>query len=631
LLGGGALAAAVGVAALVLGTGNAAPSRVEAAETSAGQAIYEARCATCHNQPEATRSPALSVLRQMPAQQITLALTQGVMKPMAAGLSESELKDLVGWLAAPVATTAAADWVEPLRCAADKRTVDPDGKKTLTVWGVDPSGSRRMTAAQSGLSTAALKNLEVAWSVAFPQTTGLRSQGAIVGSTLFYAAGQTRRVLAMDTQTGCVKWAYEAGAPIRSSLTYGPLGDSGRSGVIFADSSGTLHAVDPATGVAVWTVDPRHDKSAPITGAPVLYRDKIIVPISAGDVARAMNPQYACCTGHGAVVAVDAATGESVWTAHTMEDAKPLGRKTSAGVEMWGPSGAPIWSTPTIDAKRGLVYATTGENTSEPATKTSDAVMAIDLKTGETRWVFQALGRDIWNMSCGDGRKPGANCPWTKEESELRDFDFGAGAILAKRANGRDVILAGQKSGHVWALDPDAKGKVLWSRQFGQGTALGGIHWGIATDGRRVFAAINDPIPRGGTGEPGLNAVDINTGEVLWRWAAKPDCGNGRAERVAQCAGRYGLSAAPLVVDGAVLAGSIDGKLRVFDAATGAVLFEHDTAQPFESRNGVAGKGGAIDSHSVFAGDGMVFVGSGYGSFGQQAGNVLLAYRPKRS
>jgi polyvinyl alcohol dehydrogenase (cytochrome) len=424
-----------------------------------------------------------------------------------------------------------------------------------------------------------------------------------------------------------VKWNYESADALKTSLAYGPIGPSKRNAVIFGDGRGFISAIDAATGKLIWRADPRHDQQVPLTGAPILYRDKIIVPISAMDVAKAQNPKYECCVSHGAVSALDAATGKKLWTAHTMEDAKPLGRKNSVGVDMFGPSGAPIWSTPTIDAKRGLVYATTGENTSGPATPTSDAVMAIDLETGKTKWVFQALANDIWNMACGATKGP--NCPFTEAESVLRDYDFGAGAILAKRSNGKDVILAGQKSGHVWALDPDNGGKVLWSQRFGEGTALGGIHWGIATDGKRVFAPINDPGGMGRKSEPGLNAVDIDTGKVLWRWAATPDCENGRAARVAACTTRYGLSAAPIVVDRAVIAGSLDGKLRVFDTETGKVLATYDTATTYQSRNGVPARGGALDSHSVFAGDGMVFAGSGYGAFGQQAGNVLVAYRPK--
>lgn len=636
-LSGGGLAAAVLSGGLWFGTAaNAVLAQAPVTPAHGGQAVYAARCAACHDNPELTRAPALATVKAMSPGQIRFALTEGVMKAQAEGLSAAELDQLIGFLVPASAAKAARDegapdtaWIEPLRCAPDGRAVDLDAKPTLTTFGVDHANSRRMTAAQAGLTNRQLTDLEVAWTMAFPQTTGLRSQPVIIGSTMFYSPTQTGTLLAIDTRSGCVKWDYKAENALKTSLAYGPLGAKGPRALIFGDNRGFLHTVDAQTGKLIWKVDPRHDPNVWLTGAPILHRDRIIVPISASDVARAQNPKYECCVSHGAVAALDAATGEKLWTAHTMEDAKPLGRVNGVGAPMHGPSGAPIWSTPTIDAKRGLVYATTGENTSPPATPTSDAVMAIDLQTGKTRWVWQALANDIWNMACGS--KPGPNCPFTKEESVLRDYDFGAGAILAKRSNGRDILLLGQKSGHLWALDPDKPDKPLWSRQFGQGSALGGVHWGLATDGKRVFVPINDPVRPGNAAgaEPGLNAVDIDTGEVLWRWAAQPDCDNGRGERIAQCKSRYGLSAAPLVVDGAVVTGSIDGKLRVFDGATGRVLFEYDTARPYDTRNGVEARGGAIDSHSVFAGDGMVFVGSGYGAFAQQPGNVLVAFRPK--
>ena len=388
----------------------------------------------------------------------------------------------------------------------------------------------------------------------------------------------------------------------------------------------------------LWKTDPRADKTTPITGGLVVAGDKLIVPISASGVFTAMDSKYACCKTHGSIAALDTATGKVLWTAHTMEDAKPLGRKNSAGLEMMGPSGAPIWNTPAVDLKHGIVYTGTGENTSPPNTKTSDAILALDLNTGAQRWVFQALERDIWNMSCHGGRNGGGgdgpNCFFTAgDESVLKDYDFGAGPVIAHGANGREVILAGQKSGHVWALDPAKGGAVLWSKRFGEGTALGGVHWGLATDGKRVFAPINDPGPVGAGSKsvPGLHALDIATGAVLWSWDATPDCGGDRGAKISGCAIHAGLSAAPLVVDEAVVTGSLDGKVRVFDAATGKVLWTYDTVRDYPSRTpgGVLGKGGSIDAQSIAAGDGMLFVGSGYGMFNEQGGNVLIAFKPK--
>ncbi|MEX1031722.1 MAG: PQQ-binding-like beta-propeller repeat protein, partial [Cellvibrionaceae bacterium] len=491
-----------------------------------------------------------------------------------------------------------------------------------------------LSAEQARLTSADLANLELAWAVAFPEVSALRGVAPIVGSTLFYAANATGKLLAMDTQSACVKWAYDAGSPISNSVAYGELGEGGKKALIFAVGRGQVQAVDAKTGEKIWDAAAGHSARAGITGAPVLYKDRVIVPLSASGVGSGANPRYECCDEHGAVAALDAKTGEKLWTYHTMKDAEYTGEVSSTGVKQRGPSGAPIWSTPSIDVKRGLVYATTGQNTSLPATKTSDAILAIDIKTGELKWGFQALANDVWHIGCRvPWENSNPNCP-RPEDSILKDFDFGGAPIIAKRKDGSDIILAGQKSGDVWAIDPEKNGEVVWNKRFGQGTALGGVHWGMAMDGERVFAPISDPhintTYEGWKPEPGMNAVDISTGEVLWRTPVKADCDNGRKERYELCEGRYGLSATPLAIDQSVVAGSIDGKLYVFDGKTGKIVWEYDTLRDFVTLNGVEGKGGSIDSHAIFAGDGMLFVNSGYGRFSQPAGNVLLAFRPKK-
>jgi polyvinyl alcohol dehydrogenase (cytochrome) len=311
-----------------------------------------------------------------------------------------------------------------------------------------------------------------------------------------------------------------------------------------------------------------------------------------------------------------------------MAEAKPV-RDRGDGKMIYGPSGAPIWNSPAIDAKRGVLYVGTGEATSEPAAPTTDAILAIDLKDGRIRWSFQATANDIFLTGCF-GNSKRLNCP---KDSVNRDVDFGASLILAQRADGSDVILAGQKSGTVWALDPDRDGKVVWRQDFGEGSPLGGIHWGIAYDGTRVFAPINRPYglapPAGATQKPGLHAVRVDTGAVEWTYSAQPDCSGKRAELVKTCATNIGFSGAPTVIDGAVVSGSLDGFLHAFDAKTGELLFKFDTARPFETINGVTASGGSIDNASIVAANGMLFVNSGYGMFGQMPGNVLLAFKPK--
>lgn len=637
IAGGGAGLA--GLAAAVVwagaGIGGAAQAQATDAPPPPGKAVYDQFCASCHEKPETgSRAAPVAGLRRMSAETITAALTTGVMKPIGDQLDRRQIREVAAYLAAP-AGPVGTGWIDDNRCPADRAPVDLSAKPAQIGFGVDQENSRRMSAAQAGLKTRDLANLEVAWAFAMPRTSGLRGQGVVVGDTVFYPAGQANHVVALDTKTGCVKWATETPSQVRASLAYGKLGPNGPMGLVGGDGGGSLVALDAKTGKIVWRADPRHDKQVPISGTPVFLGDRIIVPISAADVSLAMRPGYACCKTHGAVVAVSAADGKVLWTWHTMPDAKPLGRKNSAGVEMFGPSGAPIWSSPSVDPKKGLVYTSTGENTSPPGTDTSDAIVAIDAATGRQKWVFQALANDIWHMGCPVGQpKAGQavnpNCFFAGEGSVLRDHDFGGGPVIFRGKGGREVILGGQKSGDVWALDA-RDGKVLWRQKFGDGTPLGGVHWGIAVDGQRVFAPISDPNVPADKSAAGLYAIDVASGKLAWSWKAQPDCANGRQARASGCGNRYGLSAAPLVIDGAVIAGALDGRLYVFDAATGKLLATHDTAGPqAKVVNKIPGSGGSIEAAGMFAGDGMLFVNSGYASFGQQAGNVLIAYRPKR-
>ena len=306
-----------------------------------------------------------------------------------------------------------------------------------------------------------------------------------------------------------------------------------------------------------------------------------------------------------------------------------LVRDRGDGQMIWGPSGAPIWTSPAIDLKRGLLYVGTGEATSEPAHKNTDAIIALDLQSGKIRWVFQATANDIFLAGCGRNNTS-LNCP--PEYSVQRDVDFGASVIIAKMSNGKDVLLAGQKSSDVWALDPDNDGAVLWHWNKGRGTANGGVHWGMAYDGQRVFSGLSDPgRPRPGFApQPGLYAIDVDSGESVWSHRTYPECAS-RQEKMPYCEFLYGFSAATLAVDGAVIQGSLDGFVRIFAGDTGKLLWDYDTVREFKGANGVSGHGGAIDNASIVAANGMLFVSSGYGMFGQAPGNVLLAFAPKQT
>ena len=680
-----ALAAAIafGASGCAPRAGETTSEHADAGAEHPGKAVYDQWCASCHDDGGKSGAPSFEAIRMLNRATVKYALELGYMKIQAKDVPKADLAELINWLPSAEGTNDA--WVDQARCPVKLREVKLDGQpRTSTTFGVTNEANRAQTAEQTGLTRDQMKDLEVAWVAAFPQTPTMRSQPVIVGDTLFIAATDAGRLYALDTNSGCVKWHYVSDMTLRSSLSFAEM-ENGQGAIIMGDAAGFVHAVDAKTGRKLWVSNARLNEYNRITGAPVVHEGKVITPVSAIEVNYAGQDDYECCKGQGAVIAFDLKTGKKLWTGTTMDTAQPtrLGR---TGTQQWGPSGAIIWSTPVIDAKRNVAYAGTGENVSWPATDTSDAIIAYDLDTGAKKWVFQATKADIWNYACG---RRGANCDWPGEYHSP-DHDFGATSMLIKRADGSELVIAGQKSGVVWALDTD-NGQLIWSNKVGRGSANGGAHWGMAFDGELIFAPMNDPNRPGAPGEnpnfgAGIHALDAMTGEI--RWSYKPnqrDCGaelpvakayapspEWRIQRVTapvlpaarvvtpprpatppaapasaspatapatapappsrptgMC--RLGMSPAPLLVDGAVVTGTTQGMLRIFDGKTGDVLFEYMTNRDFpDTVTGIEGHGGGLDSAPYIAGDGTLFVQSGYARFGEPPGNVLIAFRPKK-
>ncbi|XOV82650.1 MAG: PQQ-binding-like beta-propeller repeat protein [bacterium] len=617
-------------------TAAAAPvPAVELPASHPGNIVYDKHCASCHDNPEATRSRSFATLQRMIPALIAHAINDGRMKEQAKALTAEERADLIDFFTGQ--TRDDNLWVGEHLCDAADQPLALEEHATISGFGLGLQNHRYLSAAQSGLSTEDLSRLELKWALAFPNITMMRSQPAIVGNILFLTPVDSQQLYAIDISgQPCVRWVYDSDMPLRTSLTYGqikhpqssPAGSATIPALVFGDSAGRIHLLDARTGAALWRKSLKLFPETIITGTPQLVDGVVYASISQFEIMVGAQSTHLCCRSHGAVAALDAATGDTLWLTHAMPDAQPI-RDRGDGQMIWGPSGAPIWTSPAIDLKRGLLYVGTGEATSEPAHPHTDAILAMDLKTGEIRWAFQATANDIFLAGCRrENRSP--NCP--PETSVERDVDFGASVIIAQRSNGKDVLLAGQKSSDVWALDPDNNGAVLWHWNNGRGTANGGIHWGMAYDGKRVFAGLNDPgRPRPGfEPQPGLYAIDVDSGESVWRHRTQPACA-GRQEKMPYCEFLYGFSAATLAVDGAVIQGSLDGFVRIFAGDTGEVLWTYDTVQAFAGANGVSGHGGAIDNASIVAANGMLFVSSGYGMFGQAPGNVLLAFAPGES
>jgi polyvinyl alcohol dehydrogenase (cytochrome) len=593
----------------------------------AGGAVYQRACAMCHDHAEALRAPTLVTLKGMRYQQIYFALTVGKMQAQAQSLSPAQRSELIDFLIGRARVSDA--WTASLRCSPERRKVDLSMPATVADFGFDLHNHRHLTAQEAGITTADFRHMQLAWALAFPRATTMRAQAAVVGTTLFLPVADASQLYAIDiAERPCLKWIYKSDVPLRTGVGYGALPGSHRKVSVFADVGTRIHMVDATTGAPIWKHAVHLTSLSNTTGTPVLLGARVYVPLSASEINVGADPQHLCCTTHGAVIALDAKTGAQIWTAHTMADARPI-RDRGDGQMMWGPSGAPIWTSPAIDEQRGVLYVGTGEATSAPAAPTIDSVLAIDLKTGAIRWRFQSTADDVFLTGCMI-RHDGLNCP---REGRLLDHDFGASIVLAKRADGHDIVLAGQKSGMLYALDPDAQGKVLWKHSFGAGSVIGGIHWGLAFDGARVFVPMNT-FPGADGKDPGeragLHAVAVDSGAVLWSYYPQADCSGDRRNRVRTCASVIGMTGAPAVIAGAVVEGSADGFLRAFDVNNGELLFQYDTTQPLTTANGVPGSGGALDNASIIAANGYLFVNSGYGIIGGQTpGNLFLAFHAK--
>ena len=597
-------------AALAYGAGMAG---AETPPAVPGEADYQARCAACHTGQGKDLGPALDAMRRMSYGQIRFAVTRGKMREHARGLGREEFAALVAFVAGDSGGGAA----EVALCADRAITLDA----TVPGWGFDPANTRFQ--GDTAIDAANVGSLELAWAFGLPDVAEGRSHPVVTSDTVFVAA-VSGHVFALDRDTGCTKWRHAAGTPLRTPLSLGSAGR--RAALFFGDVGTTVHAVDALTGEPIWMREVGLFDASMLTGGIAQHEGTLFVPVSAFGVALARNPEYECCRSHGAVRALDAATGEIRWTTRMTPPAEKTYR-SDVGTQMWGPSGAAVWTTPTVDAQRGRVYVGTGENTSTPATDLSDAIVALDMETGEIAWSFQATAGDAFNMACGFRRGP--SCP--KEDGP--DFDFGATPVLTRLPDGRDMLVAGQKSGVVHALDAE-DGSVLWQTRLSDGTALGGVHWGIAVSGGRVVVPIADPefpIPRY-TPRPGVYALDLATGDVVWSHPAERGCeleGRSRAagEAWPECSFFYGFSAAASATAQLAFAASLDGTAYAFSLDDGAVLWSYDTVRPFETVNGVDAHGGAIDNPGIQVAGDMLFVQSGYALFGQMPGNVLLAFR----
>ena len=354
--------------------------------------------------------------------------------------------------------------------------------------------------------------------------------------------------------------------------------------MFFGDQAGVVYSLNAATGALLWKTRLDAHADARVTGAPSLYENRLYVPVTWSEPMVAANSGKGCCTLQGAVEALDSATGAVVWKTDL--------RQVQAGAAPLTAAGTPIWSAPTVDPKRGLLYVAAGN---------CEAIVALDLTDGKPRWFTR--------LAAGDARK-------TDE-----DRIFGNSPILRQMTSGRQVILAGQQAGLVYGLDPDHAGAVLWRTRVATGGEADGVEWSPAADHRSLYVAIADVHPEQRRDRGGIAALDIATGELRWSAPSpQPSCGSSDIN----CS--FGQAQAVTVIPGILFAGSIDGHLRAYSTIDGKLVWDFDTAKTYRTVNGSTAAGGPLGHGGPTIVSGMVYVNSGYGGRPGSPGHVLLAF-----
>jgi polyvinyl alcohol dehydrogenase (cytochrome) len=577
--------------------------------------FYAQHCASCHDNPEATRIPSRNNLRDKTPEAIYAAMTAGPMQAQAKALTDSQKKMLAEFLAGRTlgsTSTGNADSM-PNRCGQTPLG-NPLQGAIWNGWGANATNTRYQP--NPGIAADRVAKLQLKWAFGFPNATSAFGQPLVAGGRV-YAGSDGGQVYALDRATGCVHWSYAPKAGMRTAISIGAVtGDGANYAIYFGDLKANVYAINADDGTLLWTQQADTHAYARITGAPTLHDGRLYVPVASLEESAGGVPTYECCTFRGSVVAYDATTGRQIWKTHTIADTPRPTRKTSKGTQLYSPSGGAIWSAPTIDAARKLLYVSTGDAYSEPADIGTDAVMAMALETGKIQWVKQMLANDAWLVGCPqDPKTPGRSetCPQTQGP----DADFGSNTTLVTLADGTDIIVAQQKNAIVWALDPNRHGAIVWQKQIGRG---GPVQFGQAVAGATGYFAAPDASLTDEFG--GLWALNLANGERLWR--ATATCAKGDAG----CSTAH-LAAVTAVPD-MVLAGTADGKVRAYAASDGKVLWEYDTNREYEAVNRVLAKGGNMSGPGPVIAGGMVLINSGYAAIGGSGpGNVLLAFEAK--
>lgn len=574
--------------------------------TELGFRTFQSKCMGCHGNPNVERAPSPAAIREMTPERIYAALTTGVMKTQGQSLTDGEKRTLALFMSGrPLGSLDMGDASRmPNRCAANPPLADPAAGPAWNGWGVDETNSRFQSAEAAGLTPNDLPRLKLKWAFGYPTGVSAFGQPTIAAGRVFVGT-DIGYVYSLDANTGCLYWSYQTRGSVRNAISIGPVSNAaGRYAIYFGDAHANVYAIDARTGAELWVKKVDDHFAARITAAPALYEGRLYVGVSSSEEFSAAALDYPCCTSRGSVVALNANTGAQIWKTYVVDEPKPT-RKNSKGVQLYAPAGGSVWNSPTVDAKRHAIYFGTGDAETEPAPKTTDAVMAVDMDSGRVLWVYQAQQGDAYLSTCAQNKTE--NCP-----SEVGpDLDIGNSPVLRTLANGKSIVVAGTKDGNVFALDPDRKGALVWKTVAAQnppGTPLqrlNGIVWGGAADQQNIYYGLS-----GG----GVVAIQLATGERAWY--THFDTGSARVSNAAAASGFPGV----------VVVGGTDGKLHALSTKDGAELWQMPTARDYRTVNEVPAHGGSMGAPGATIAGGMLFAGSGYGVMGGQSGNVLLAF-----
>ena len=590
--------------------------------THPGKGLYEENCSGCHD-GTVSRAPHFSWLEMMNASAVYQAMNDGVMSVQAEALTDEDKILVTEYLTrTKLQGGAALQAIEPPMCTDSDSGFDFSSPAQAVNWGHDTNRYSPSTVA--GLTGPEIPNLQLKWSFVFPDAFRARSQPTIAMGTVFVGS-QDGRVYALDLETGCARWTFSASAEVRTgivlSLSETPISKDNPPLAYFGDIIARLYAVNALTGELAWSLKADEHPSATLTATPAFYEGKLFVPVSSLEVIPAADPEYECCTFRGSVLAVDGTNGSVQWRHYTIPEEPSETSRTSIGTRVLSPSGAPVWSSPTVDRKRGLIYVGTGENYSSPTDGNSDAVVAIDMATGTRVWTRQSTSGDAWNVACMMADNP--NCP----PEDGPDFDHGSSILLVELERNKDILLAGHKNGTVYALDPDNKAQLVWATDVGRGSIQGGVHFGMSAADTLLYVPINDMNnTRNGDyldpeeARPGMHSIDASTGKLLWSNVQSNVC----FEEDEFC--DPGISSAVTSIPGAVFAGHLDGFVRAYASENGKLLWEFDTRPERIGVNGITGHGGSMSGAGPAIVDGHVVINSGYGLYNHEPGNLLMVF-----